>query len=360
MKSIRKFLLLCLSLALGVALLFALNSCGDDHEHDFTYRTTVVNPDCQSGGYTCNFCECGAMEEGDYIPPRGHIPEVVPGRPATCFESGLTDGSVCASCGQTLSEQQPISPSHTVVTDEAVEATCKEQGLTEGSHCSVCDTVIVSQYPTSKTGHKFDGDSCEVCGCEYYTEGLAFTYVQETDSYKITGSPLVDEVYIPSTYEGKSVTVIGDGSFRNNSAVKTVHIPDTVTTIEKEAFMFSGLESLLLPATVTSIGEYAFYGGVETVYYGGTVADWCKLTFTVSGENPMMFADSFYFLDSEGDKLYEGNKYSELTALVIPEGVSTISNYAFCSLSSLMSVTFSDDVESIGKFAFAECQNIHT
>ena len=38
-----------------------------------------------------------------------------------------------------------------------------------------------------------------------------------------------------------------------------IKIPDTVTSIGKNAFYMSGLTSIKIPNTVTSIGEYAFY-----------------------------------------------------------------------------------------------------
>lgn len=38
----------------------------------------------------------------------GHVPQIVPAVPATCTETGLSEGSVCALCGETLTEQQLI------------------------------------------------------------------------------------------------------------------------------------------------------------------------------------------------------------------------------------------------------------
>ena len=43
--------------------------------------------------------------------------------------------------------------SHEVVIDKAVPATCTETGLTEGSHCSLCNTVLVKQQVIPAEGH---------------------------------------------------------------------------------------------------------------------------------------------------------------------------------------------------------------
>ena len=45
----------------------------------------------------------------EVIPAKGHTPETVPGKAATCTGSGLTDGEKCSVCGETLQEQETIS-----------------------------------------------------------------------------------------------------------------------------------------------------------------------------------------------------------------------------------------------------------
>lgn len=58
------------------------------------------------------------------------------------FSSGIT--TIVA-----LSDQHV----HTTVTDTAVAATCTTSGLTEGTHCSVCGDTIVAQTIIPATGH---------------------------------------------------------------------------------------------------------------------------------------------------------------------------------------------------------------
>lgn len=63
------------------------------------------------------------------------------------------------------------------------------------------------------------------------------------------------------TYQGTdyTVTTIGEEAFRY-SQVKILHLPDTITTIEKGAFIYCYyVEELDIPAGVTSIGENAFW-----------------------------------------------------------------------------------------------------
>ena len=56
----------------------------------------------------CNVC--GAVRDAAC---RHSNVKVIPGKPATCLESGLTDGKLCLDCGQMAVEQEYIhNPGH--------------------------------------------------------------------------------------------------------------------------------------------------------------------------------------------------------------------------------------------------------
>ncbi len=54
------------------------------------------------------------------------------------------------SCGVVI-----VKKDHVEEIDEAVPATCLETGLTEGKHCSVCEKVLVAQTETKALGHSY-------------------------------------------------------------------------------------------------------------------------------------------------------------------------------------------------------------
>ena len=57
-----------------------------------------------------------------------------------------------------------------------------------------------------------------------------------------------------------SVTSIGDWAFWDCSGLTSITIPNSVISIGKEAFeRCSGLTSVTIPDSVTSIGDYAFW-----------------------------------------------------------------------------------------------------
>lgn len=84
------------------------------------------------------------------------------------------------------------------------------------------------------------------------------------------------DVTIPSRYKGKPVTAINNAAFPN-SAVTSVTIPDSVTSIPDAAFYNCGnLETIHIPVSVTIIGSYAFDDcpNLMTVTYPGSKKQW--------------------------------------------------------------------------------------
>ena len=78
-----------------------------------------------------------------------------------------------------------------------------------------------------------------------------------------------------------SVTSIGDLAFYDCSGLTSVTIPDSVTSIGDDAFYnCSGLTSVTIGNSVTSIGNYAFRdcSGLKNITYTGTIADWKNIT----------------------------------------------------------------------------------
>ena len=66
-----------------------------------------------------------------------------------------------------------------------------------------------------------------------------------------------NNVTIPSTIGGKSVTAIGDNAFKEK-AITSVVIPNSVRDIGQYAFHNNQLTSVTIPNSVTSIGNNAF------------------------------------------------------------------------------------------------------
>lgn len=149
---------------------------------------------------------------------------------------------------------------------------------------------------------------------------------QGTNTVTATGNnknTLPQFLTIPETVENNgttyTVTAIGNDAFKesnNNYHLASVVIPNTVTSIGDKAFYFCrNLYSVTIGSNVTSIGEYAFY--------------YCTALPTVNFPNSLtsIAGRAFYYCTS-------------LISVTIPSNVTYIGISAFNYCSSLASVTF--------------------
>ena len=148
-------------------------------------------------------------------------------------------------------------------------------------------------------------------------------------------------------YKTYNVTRIFNEAFKGCTDLNSVTIPDGVTTISPDAFYgCSNLASITIPRTITVINSNAFLGcsNLSSVCITDLAA-WCDINFANSNANPLTYASLFI-----NDK--------KIVDLEIPNGVTTISNFAFSGYKDITSVTIPSSVISIGKDAFRDCSGL--
>lgn len=254
--------------------------------------TTVKDEICYMGTYggyvTMGVLQSSKLGDGDYIARLyvmggdveicTHInTTVLPGKDATCTETGLTEGSKCVDCNRVLVAQTRIpakghiyengkcsvcgEAQHHYIATVVSEPTCEATGVTlyACDDCPESYTVI-----TKATGHKLADGICTVCGKVFAEDGSSVTVTDDAVEVVLSDKALsgegdvvalpIPEITVSSSETATAVT-IDVSSGKTDAAVK-VEIPvaevteGTVVVIVHE----DGTEEVLKKAAVTENG----------------------------------------------------------------------------------------------------------
>lgn len=121
---------------------------------------------CTTAGvrtYTAKFSNTAfaTQTKTESIAATGHTEVTDKAIPATCLNTGKTEGKHCSVCGTVTKAQTTVAAlGHDIIKDNAVAATCTKTGLTEGEHCSRCDYKI-TQTTTDALGHDYNSTTKE-------------------------------------------------------------------------------------------------------------------------------------------------------------------------------------------------------
>ncbi|MDE6433808.1 MAG: leucine-rich repeat protein [Lachnospiraceae bacterium] len=171
----------------------------------------------------------------------------------------------------------------------------------------------------------------------YYSSsnGLA---VYQYDGYDNTGV-----LEIPETINGKTVTGIYKSAF-SSTKFSEIILPDTLTSIGDFAFSScENLTSIEIPASVTSIGNSIFSS--------------CKgltdISIASGNTSYQVIGQAIYSKD--GRTLVTCPSASQIT---IPATVTKIADYAFYYNTNLQRITIPDSVTELGEGAFGNCSGL--
>ena len=194
---------------------------------------------------------------------------------------------------------------------------------------------------------------CEECG-----------HRKAEDLYTLSGNtivsinyPLPENVVIPNSVNGTTVTSIGNSLFKDNKNLKNLTISNEIQYIDPSAFEgCTNLQNVVLSNELTSIGN--------SVFKGCTSLSMIDIPSSVRYIDPNAFENCtslqrIYFsgrLISIGDSAFRG--CTKLTNMTIPCTVKYINSNAFENCTSLQSVVLLTGLISMGTSAFKGCNKL--
>ena len=167
-------------------------------------------------------------------------------------------------------------------------------------------------------------------------------------SYSFAGCTALANVEFADT---TAFTSIGTYAFQNCTSLKTINLPASTTTIGNYAFIGSGLESITIPDKVTQLGTatstgYVFQNcaNLKSVNFGSGVSKIYGYTFAgCTSLEEVVIPDK---VTEMGGYVFDG--CSSLSKVTLPANLTYIANYMFRNCTSLTEITIPAKVTQIG------------
>ena len=241
-------------------------------------------------------------------------------------------------------------------------ATCTEKAVYYKS-CSLCGEKDTATFEYGEAlGHSYSAEwsynskyhwKVVTCGCDVEQDYIEHT-LNNGGECTICKQQIVGTAGVVYELYDSYAVVTGYTGTESKVKIAAFYNDLPVTRIDDKAFYFcTSLTSVTISNNITSIGEDAFSGCTSlTRVYITDIAAWCNISFEGSGEYLLYVANPLYYAKN----LYLNNNL--VTALTIPDSVTSIGNNAFYNCSGLKSVTIPDSVTSIGDYAFCSCTSL--
>ena len=266
--------------------------------------------------------------------------------------------------------------------------------------------IVSNTYENGQGVITFDGPVTSIgtyafAWCESLASITIPNSVTSIGNYAFADCSGLSSITIPN-----SVTSIGESAF-SSCSFASLTIPDGVTKIESSAFLdCAQLTSINIPNSLTSIGSLAFYGTqLDTVYCDAltppaidgtsfttypscyipcgtlaayTTSDWgTEIDEFIEEDGCRRCGDNLYweYIESTHTLIFtgDGNMYDytyrrrpwdkfcdSIQQVSIPEGVTSVGDYAFYLCHSLSSITMPNSVTRIGERAFYSCESLNS
>lgn len=191
-------------------------------------------------------------------------------------------------------------------------------------------------YYTTGTANLSSDMNIDSSNKGFYGAHFTSVHIDEGVTH-ISGSFFADcdkltSVSIPST-----LTYIGNEAFYSCTLLSDIQLPSQLEYIGTHAFKYcSSLSNIEIPASVTSLGSGIFDGAAGDTA-GSCLTIRCPLP-SVASQSVAPFANSYFY------------------KVVLAEGITSVGNYALCSLNGTGELVLPSTLQTIGDYGFLYCR----
>ena len=380
------FAVLCLAIFVGCKN--NQNPPDGSHEHSFSEWKTVKQASCTEEGQKERTCACGEKETVT-LPMTTHnfvngVCDKCGAKPSEGLEYTLnSDGKSYKVSGIGTCTDKDI-----IIPDTYENLPVTNIGISAFMYCTKITSITISNSVTSIDDRAF-------MNCTELTNITIPNSVTSIGFYTFFKCTKLTSITIPN-----SVTKIDVGAFLGCTGLTSIMIPESVTSIGDSVFsgctgltnidvdsknthyhsvnnclietaskkLITGRKNSIIPddGSVTSIGNYAFYGckGLTSITIPSNVTSIGVHVFSectelasinVDSKNTHYHSVNNCLIETASKTLIAGCQNS-----VIPDdgSVTSIGGTAFCGYTGLTSITIPDSVTSIGQNAFNSCTGL--
>ena len=261
--------------------------------------------------------------------------------------------------------------------------------------CKSLDTVYLSnssEYFAMEDGVIYNLDKTEIV--LYTNKNKRATFTVPEDIIEICPYAFASSKITGITFESdENLETIGNTAFDCCKYLKSIVIPNSVTEIGNDAFYASGLTSVRLPNSITAIRTRCFSScdlievnipeGVKTIEYGGFYGMSSVETLSIpaslesiengafnywTGIKSVSVAEGSHYFKTQNNMLLSMNNDTlllcydrqEITSVEVPSGVTKIFDHVFRECNNLKTLTLPASLESIGSEIIDGCYKFET
>ena len=358
------------------------------HVHAFGQWEVKTEASCTSAGEEMRVCDCGESETRAVAQRSHSFGSWVVQREPTCTANGTKTRS--CDCGETQTSTIKAEE-HTWVEIGREEPTPENPNRVVHYACENCDHIMTKdekitgslglEYRVVTEG-KLEVPSCEIIGvgtCKDTTitipEYIAGYKVIGIAEFAFYGCRGITRVTLPNSVSGigayafaecsklqkvdmsSNLQIINNNAFVDCAKLYTIDLPAGLTYIGNDAFFNSGLKEIVIPESVTYVGDYAF----------NMCHDLLRVEIRASnyylGEAAFIACSSLTEITVPGTNLvirpYTFEHCERLKSIVFEEGVTKIEDSVFMNCTQLESVTIPVSVTYID-YLFGFCPKMRS